>query len=128
MDVRVRKPLDLSFVNSYAALPEGFHARVAPSPLAGTHLVSCSPAAAALLGLDAEAVRYPELSGWLSGRRPYPGAEPVAEAPAGGQRRTRRLQNLARRRRGPQHGLWPSIDCRRGGPYHPATSTGWPGS
>ena len=85
MDVRVRKPLDLSFVNSYAALPEGFRARVAPSPLAGTHLVSCSPAAAALLGLDAESVRDPELCDWLSGRRPYPAAEPVAMCYAGHQ-------------------------------------------
>lgn len=85
MDACVRQPLDLSFVNSYAALPEGFHARVTPSPLAGTHLVSSSPAAAALLGLDADAVREPELCGWLSGRRAYPGAEPVAMCYAGHQ-------------------------------------------
>ena len=85
MDASVRQPVDLSFSNSFADLPEGFHARVAPSPLAGTHLASVSASAADLLGIDAEALREPALFSWLSGQCAYPGAEPVAMCYAGHQ-------------------------------------------
>ena len=85
MDAHVTLPVDLRFANSFAALPEGFHARVTPSPLDGTHLVSASPDAAALLGIGVETLRDPALFGWLSGQRPYPGAAPVAMCYAGHQ-------------------------------------------
>ena len=85
MDAQVTRPVDLRFANSFAALPEGFHARVTPSPLANTHLAGVSPAAAALLGIDEEEVRNPAMFGWLSGQRPYPGADAVAMCYAGHQ-------------------------------------------
>ena len=40
----------LQFLNSFANLPEGFHARVAPTALAGSRLIGVSPDAARLLG------------------------------------------------------------------------------
>ena len=42
---------DLRFDNSFARLAEGFHARVAPTPLDGARLIGASPRAARLLGL-----------------------------------------------------------------------------
>lgn len=76
---------DLRFDNSYARLPEGFHARVAPTPLQGAHLVSVSPAAASLLDLCPESLMSGQAVDWLGGERPLPGADPVAMCYAGHQ-------------------------------------------
>lgn len=85
MDARVTPLNRFNFVNSFAGLPEGFHARVRPTPLSGTHLASVSPAAAALLDLDVGSLRDPALMQWLSGQRDAPGSDPVAMCYAGHQ-------------------------------------------
>ncbi len=77
--------VDLVFDNSYARLPDGFHARVRPTPLRGSHLISASPAAAALLGLSAERLRDDSALGCLSGERALPGGAPLAMCYAGHQ-------------------------------------------
>jgi hypothetical protein len=75
----------LHFSNSYARLPDTFHTRLRPTPLAGSRLLSFNPAAAALLDLDpAEALR-PEFTRYLSGAAPLPGSEPLAALYAGHQ-------------------------------------------
>ncbi len=76
---------DLRFRNSYARLPEGFHARVAPTALAGSRLVGVSPDAARLLGLRPHQLFDEPLQGWLSGDRPFPGSDAVAMCYAGHQ-------------------------------------------
>lgn len=53
----------LQFRNSFACLPEGVHAGVAPTGLAGTRLVGVSPAAARLLGLSPQQL-FDEPPGW----------------------------------------------------------------
>jgi len=76
---------ELRFDNTYARLPEGFHARVRPTPLAGLHLGSASPAAAALLDLAPESLRDGTALDALGGLAPLAGAEPVAMCYAGHQ-------------------------------------------
>ncbi len=76
---------DLQFDNSFARLPEGFHARVRPTPLQGARLASVSPEAAGLLGLDARQLhRDPALHG-LAGADLLADGDPVAMCYAGHQ-------------------------------------------
>ena len=75
----------LNFDNSYARLPEDFHARLRPTPLENPHLVSFNPAAGRLIELDpAEALR-PEFIHYLNGTAQLPGMEPLAAIYAGHQ-------------------------------------------
>ena len=48
------------FDNSYARLPEQFHARLAPVPVKAPKLVRVNRTLAARLGLDADALAAPE--------------------------------------------------------------------
>jgi serine/tyrosine/threonine adenylyltransferase len=75
----------LRFDNTYARLPAGFGARVAPSPFPDAHLVSVSPAALRLLGLEPEEARRPEFVQSFGGARPLEGMEPFAMVYAGHQ-------------------------------------------
>lgn len=75
----------LRIENTFAQLPQGFHARVQPSPLAGSHLIGLSPAAAELIDLDPRQLHDPAVAGMLSGATPLPGSEPVAMCYAGHQ-------------------------------------------
>ncbi len=70
---------------SYASLPEGFHARVAPTPVAAPRLLRLNHALAEALGLDAQHLASPEGVEVLSGNRVPDGAEPIAMAYAGHQ-------------------------------------------
>ncbi|RKH58332.1 protein adenylyltransferase SelO [Corallococcus llansteffanensis] len=79
-------PLEqLVFDNTYARLPPGFAARVAPAPFPDAHVVSVNPAALRLLGLDADAATHPEFTRVFGGARPLPGMEPLAMVYAGHQ-------------------------------------------
>ncbi|RKH21068.1 YdiU family protein [Corallococcus sp. CA047B] len=79
-------PLEqLVFDNTYARLPPGFAARVAPAPFPDAHVVSVNPAALRLLGLDADAATHPEFARVFGGARPLPGMEPLAMVYAGHQ-------------------------------------------
>lgn len=75
----------LTFDNTYARLPAGFHARVKPMPLEGVHLVSVSERAAALLDLDPQHIRVNGAVAQISGAAEWPGTEPVAMCYAGHQ-------------------------------------------
>lgn len=71
--------------NSYARLPDVFHARVNPTPVARPHLVVFNRALATSLGLDPDAVGTPAAGPlWTGNERPE-GAEPIAQAYAGHQ-------------------------------------------
>jgi serine/tyrosine/threonine adenylyltransferase len=73
------------FQNTYAALPEGFFARVAPTPVASPRLVKLNRPLAVQLGLDPDMLESPEGAEILAGKRVPSGADPIAMAYAGHQ-------------------------------------------
>ncbi len=77
--------LALPFDNSYARLPDRFHARQAPVPVAAPGLIAVNHALARDLGLDPAALETPEGIAALAGNSVPEGAEPLAQAYAGHQ-------------------------------------------
>jgi protein adenylyltransferase len=73
------------FQNTYAALPDGFFARVAPTPVAAPKLIKLNRPLARQLGLDPDRLESPEGAEILAGKRVPNGAEPIAMAYAGHQ-------------------------------------------
>jgi uncharacterized protein YdiU (UPF0061 family) len=73
------------FQNSYAALPAGFFARVAPTPVAAPRLIKLNRPLAVQLGLDPDHLGSPEGTEILAGKRLPDGADPIAMAYAGHQ-------------------------------------------
>ncbi|MDB5579160.1 MAG: hypothetical protein JWR80_4336 [Bradyrhizobium sp.] len=73
------------FQNTYAALPAGFFARVAPTPVASPRLIKLNRQLAIHLGLDPERLSSPEGVEILAGKQVPDGAEPIAMAYAGHQ-------------------------------------------
>jgi uncharacterized protein YdiU (UPF0061 family) len=73
------------FQNTYAALPDGFFARVAPTPVASPRLVKLNRPLAVRLGLDPDRLESPEGVEILAGKRIPDGAQPIAMAYAGHQ-------------------------------------------
>jgi uncharacterized protein YdiU (UPF0061 family) len=73
------------FDNSYAALPDGFFARVAPTPVTSPKLVKLNRPLAKHLGLDPDWLAGPEGVEILAGKRVPDGADPIAMAYAGHQ-------------------------------------------
>ena len=78
-------PVRFAFDNSYALLPERFHARLDPTPVAAPRLVRLNLALAERLGLDPEALASPEGVRILAGNEAPDGATPLAAAYAGHQ-------------------------------------------
>ena len=52
---------DLQAVNSFAALPAAFYTRLEPQPLNQPRLLHANAEAAALMGLDPDGLRRPEI-------------------------------------------------------------------
>jgi len=73
------------FQNTYTALPEGFFARVAPTPVTSPRLIKLNRPLAVQLGLDPEALESPEGVEILAGKSVPGGADPIAMAYAGHQ-------------------------------------------
>jgi uncharacterized protein YdiU (UPF0061 family) len=73
------------FQNTYAALPAGFFARVAPTPVASPRLIKLNRQLAFHLGLDPDRLSSPEGAEILAGKRIPDGADPIAMAYAGHQ-------------------------------------------
>ncbi|SCY73496.1 protein adenylyltransferase SelO [Paracoccus tibetensis] len=73
------------FDNSYARLPQGFFARVAPTPAPAPELLALNAELAAELGLDAGWLGSDEGVAVLAGNALPEGAEPIAQAYAGHQ-------------------------------------------
>ena len=73
------------FQNTYAALPDGFFARVAPTPVAAPRLIKLNRPLAVRLGLDPDLLESPEGAEILAGKRLPDGAQPIAMAYAGHQ-------------------------------------------
>ena len=76
----------LLFSNSFAALPQAFYSRVAPTPFETTaKLIHFNTRAAALLGLDPSVQYDPQFVEAFSGQRALTGADPIAMLYAGHQ-------------------------------------------
>jgi uncharacterized protein YdiU (UPF0061 family) len=73
------------FQNTYTALPDGFFARVAPTPVAAPRLIKLNRPLAVRLGLDPDLLESPEGAEILAGKRLPDGAQPIAMAYAGHQ-------------------------------------------
>src|SRR5882672_2414847 len=73
------------FQNTYAALPDNFFARVAPTPVASPRLIKLNRPLAIHLGLDPDRLNSPEGAEILAGKRIPDGADPIAMAYAGHQ-------------------------------------------
>jgi uncharacterized protein YdiU (UPF0061 family) len=73
------------FEGTYAALPERFHARIAPTPVASPRLLRLNLPLANALGLDPDWLGGPEGLAFLSGNASPDSARPVAMAYAGHQ-------------------------------------------
>ena len=80
-----RMPARYRFDNTYARLPDRFHARPDPAPVAAPRLLRINAALAERLGLDADALASPESVLELAGNRVPDGAQPLAAAYAGHQ-------------------------------------------
>ena len=78
-------PLTIPFDNSYARLPDRFHARVDPTPVRAPRLIRLNAPLARDLGLDADALTGAEGLEVLAGNRVPAGADPIALAYAGHQ-------------------------------------------
>lgn len=77
--------MSIAFDNSYARLPDAFHARVLPTPVAAPRLLALNEKLAAELGLDAEALASADGIAMLAGNRLPPHADPIAMAYSGHQ-------------------------------------------
>src|ERR1700759_3587150 len=73
------------FQNTYAALPAGFFAGVAPPPVPPPRLIKLNRPLAVHLGLDPDLLESPEGAEILAGKRLPDGADPIAMAYAGHQ-------------------------------------------
>lgn len=77
--------IDFHFDNTYARLPEHFHARLNPRPVAAPRLLKLNDELARNLGLDPDLLTTPEGVEILAGNRVAEGSEPLAQAYAGHQ-------------------------------------------
>ena len=75
----------IHFDNSYARLPDGFFARVRPTPVAAPSLIALNEPLAREMGLDPDWLRGPEGVAMLAGNDLPQGADPIAQAYAGHQ-------------------------------------------
>jgi uncharacterized protein YdiU (UPF0061 family) len=73
------------FDNSYARLPQRFHAKLAPTPVAAPALIRVNVPLARQLGIDPGRLTTPEGIAALAGNNLPDGAEPLAMAYAGHQ-------------------------------------------
>ena len=73
------------FQNTYAALPDNFFARVAPTPVDSPRLIKLNRPLAVHLGLDPDRLSSPEGTEILAGKLIPDGADPIAMAYAGHQ-------------------------------------------
>ncbi|MDH4188444.1 MAG: YdiU family protein [Nitrospira sp.] len=82
----LRKLEELSFDNSYARLPDSFHAKLNPTPFSSPpYLISFNHEAAALIDLDPAEAARPEFAGIFGGSLLVPGMEPLAMLYSGHQ-------------------------------------------
>ncbi len=75
----------IAFDNSYSRLPDRFHVRQNPVPVASPGLIAVNRKLALALGLDPDMLESPEGVAMLAGNSVVAGADPLAQAYAGHQ-------------------------------------------
>ena len=100
------------FDNSYARLPERFHARLDPTPVAAPRLIKVNHALAREMGLDPAALESADGVAVLAGNAVPDGAAPLAAAYAGHH------SGISRR-----SSRWRAILLGGGGPDGPAATS-----
>jgi uncharacterized protein YdiU (UPF0061 family) len=75
----------LTFNNTFAALPADFYRQVAPTPLSDPYLISFSQSAADLLDIDPNEFQHPFTAELFSGVKSLPDMQPLAALYAGHQ-------------------------------------------
>src|SRR4030081_2284566 len=85
MPILMAMTVHFPFQHSYAALPAGFFARVAPTPVASPRLIKLNRPLAVHLGLDPDRLSSPEGAEILAGKRIPDGPAPIARAYPGHQ-------------------------------------------
>src|SRR5450432_3100416 len=85
MPILTSMTVHFPFQNTYAALPDNFFARVAPTPVDSPRLIKLNRPLAVHLGLDPDRLGSPEGTEILAGKRIPDGADPIAMAYAGHQ-------------------------------------------
>jgi len=76
---------DLPWDNRFARLPQQFHTRLAPTPIAEPYLMGFSRLAAELIGLDPAQAQRREFIEAFAGNRLPPGTDPLAAVYSGHQ-------------------------------------------
>lgn len=76
---------DLPFGNSFASQPDAFYTRLEPTPLPSPYLLAVSPAAAAMVGLDASRFEQEEMIALFTGNARAPSSQPLAAVYSGHQ-------------------------------------------
>jgi len=84
-DIAAETATALRFDNSYAALPERFYTRMAPTPVKAPELLLLNRPLAEDLGVDPALLQTAQGTAWLAGNATPPGAEPLAQVYAGHQ-------------------------------------------
>lgn len=74
-----------NFTNSYAALPERFYTRLAPSPVRAPDMIALNTELATEMGLDPDWLKAADGLAMLAGNQMPDGAEPLAQVYAGHQ-------------------------------------------
>src|SRR5688500_2303353 len=77
--------MTFSFDNTYAALPERFHARVQPTSVRHPRIVKLNAALAERLGIQLDVLGEARAAAVFSGNEVPEGADPIALAYAGHQ-------------------------------------------
>src|SRR5258706_4701236 len=85
MPILTAMTVHFPFQNTYAALPDNFFARVAPTPVDSPRLIKLNRPLAIHLGLDPDLLESPEGTEITAGKRIPDGADPIAMAYAGHQ-------------------------------------------
>ena len=79
------KITELRFENAYAQLPPEFYEKKEPAGFASPHIVAFNGKLAGEIGIDPGEKHNPFLAEYLCGKRPIPGADPLAMCYAGWQ-------------------------------------------
>ena len=78
-------PDELNFGNGFAALPPAFYTRLMPTPLPAPYFVAASSRAAALVGIDPQALEQDDFVAAFTGNRVFEGSQPLSAVYSGHQ-------------------------------------------
>lgn len=81
----MKKLHQLQFNNQFSTLSDAYYTKVKPTPLAHSHMVSFSPSAVGLMGIDPKEFSGADAAEYFSGAKSFSSADPLAMLYAGHQ-------------------------------------------